>query len=89
MIVPAQHSMTGLTVSKMASSHPTIASSVPSSASFGVRPSGASTMCPPFDDSSLASFTVEPGSAVEVSITIKPGRAPARMPSSPRRTSST
>jgi hypothetical protein len=88
-ILAAKQAMTGFAASKAAESAPTMQSSVPASASFGVRLSGASTKAMPAACSSSASSPVETGSDVEESITIRPGRAPARMPSGPRTSAST
>ncbi len=88
-IFPAKHSMIGFALAKTSSAAPTMTSSVPASASFGVRERGASTSAAPAAFSSSASAAVETGSAVEESITMRPGLAPARMPSLPRTTPST
>ena len=89
VIEPVQVSSTGRTRSRTSVSAPTIASSCPASASLGVRPKGASTICAPFSASSAARASVEVGSAVVVSTTTRPARAPARIPSAPRMTLST
>ena len=64
---PANASSTGRARATSASSPPTITSSVPSQASFGVRLSGASTKAMPRSPSAAASLRVEAGSDVEQS----------------------
>ena len=82
-------SSTGFNRAKISGLAPTIVSSVPSHASLGVRPSGASTKCTPCGASSDASASVELGSEVEQSTTIAPGRSPFASPVSPRTIAST
>jgi len=50
----------------------------------GLRPGGASLDVPALAANSAASAGVGPGSAAEVSFTIRPGQAPARLPSTAR-----
>ena len=67
---PAKQSMTGRARATSASAPPTITSSVPSSASFGVRDSGASISVMPRSLICAASRIVEDGSEVEQSMII-------------------
>ena len=64
---PAKQSMTGRARATSASAPPTITSSVPSSASFGVRDSGASISVMPRSCICAASRNVDDGSEVELS----------------------
>ena len=87
--LPAQVSSTGLMRSKTVSVAPTMVSSVPSQASLGVRPSGASTKSTPIAASSPAMADVEVGSEVEQSMTTEPLLRPWISPSGPRTIAST
>ena len=83
LIVAAQHSMIGVTLAIVSASPPSMASTVPSSASFGVRPRGASTRAMPLASNASDNSTVEAGKEVDVSITTSPGFAFSRMPPGP------
>ena len=85
---PAKAARIGFARSTAAGSPPTITSSVPSQASFGVRLSGASTSVIPFGVSSAASLRVEAGSDVEQSTTSS-GLPAETSPSAPKRIAST
>ena len=80
---------TGLISAKVASSAPTMMLSLPSSASTGVRASGASmNFTPSFASASRVLFVVA-GSLVDVSMTMSPSRATLAIPSAPNTFSST
>ena len=79
---PAKASRIGRTRATLSGSPPTITSSVPSHASFGVRLSGASTKPMPRDSSSIARRRVEAGSDVEQS-TMSSGFFAEARPSGP------
>ena len=64
----------GLQRLKSSGSAPTMVLSRPSSASLGVRASGASMSLMPLAAKSARIFALEAGSAVEVSTTIRPAR---------------
>ncbi len=80
---------TGFSVANVASSAPTMMLSFPSSASTGVRASGASTNSTPAEASDSRIFVVVAGSLVDVSTTTSPLRAALAMPSLPLTISST
>src|ERR1700692_4383036 len=83
-MVSAKQDRIGFTFSNVAASPPIMTPSLPSSASFGVRASGASQKTIPRGASSSASARVSVGSEVDVSITIAPFFAPHATPSLPR-----
>jgi hypothetical protein len=85
---PAKQSITGRARATSASEPPTITSSVPSSASLGVRDSGASISVMPFSLSCAASRIVTEGSEVEQS-TIISGLPAEASPSGPLMIAST
>ncbi len=78
----AKVASTGRARSKSASLPPAMTSSVPASASLGVRDSGASTSAIPLADSSVASRIVDDGSEVEQS-QIRIGRPALASPFGP------
>ena len=73
---------TGFSLANVSSSAPTMVLRRPSSASFGVRASGASTYLAPLFAKSSRILAVDEGSAVEVSTTMSVSRAAPRSPSS-------
>ena len=89
MMFSQKAARTGFSSANVASSAPTMMLSLPSSASTGVRASGASTKRTPFSASASRIFVVVAGSLVDVSTTTSPLRAAAAMPSLPLTISST